>query len=84
MEIQIRYPVGVQSFTRIREGGYLYVDKTAISYRLVNTCDCVFFSRPRRFGKILMMSTLKAYLKGKRELFEGLPKHTLHRIWPDF
>lgn len=84
MEIQIRYPVGVQSFTRIREGGYLYVDKTAISYRLVNTCDCMSFSRPRRFGKILMMSTLKAYLKGKRELFEGLPKHTLHRIWPDF
>ena len=65
-------PIGVQSFEKLRQGGYIYVDKTRYVYNLVHSAGQYFLSRPRRFGKSLFLSTLKAYWEGKRELFEGL------------
>ncbi len=67
-----RLPIGVQSFDSLRRGGYVYVDKTKYIYDLVRHSKQYFLSRPRRFGKSLFLSTLKAYWEGKRELFEGL------------
>lgn len=66
------YPVGIQSFEEIRRGGYCYVDKTALIYQLVKTGKYYFLSRPRRFGKSLLISTLETYFLGKKELFKGL------------
>ena len=66
------YPIGIQNFEKLRKDGYFYVDKTALLYRLVKTGSYYFLSRPRRFGKSLMISTLQAYFEGKKELFEGL------------
>ena len=67
-----RLPIGVQSFESLRQGGFVYVDKTKYIYDLVRQSKQYFLSRPRRFGKSLFLSTLKAYWEGKRELFEGL------------
>ena len=67
-----KLPVGIQSFEDIRTEGYLYVDKTAYIYELMHTGKPYFLSRPRRFGKSLLLSTMRAYFEGKRELFEGL------------
>ena len=67
-----RLPIGVQSFLSLREGGFVYVDKTRYIYELVNSSKQYFLSRPRRFGKSLFLSTLKAYWEGRKELFEGL------------
>lgn len=79
---QIRkYPIGIQSFEDLRRQGYLYVDKTAHIYRLVTTGKPYFLSRPRRFGKSLLLSTLKAYFEGKKELFEGLAIAELETEW---
>ena len=72
MKDERRLPIGVQSFVSLREGGFLYVDKTRYIYELVHGSKQYFLSRPRRFGKSLFLSTLKAYWEGKRELFEGL------------
>ena len=66
------YPVGIQSFETIRKQGMVYVDKTAYIYSLVNNGYYYFLSRPRRFGKSLLLSTMQAYFKGRRELFDGL------------
>jgi hypothetical protein len=77
----IKYPVGLQDFKRIREGGFLYVDKTALIYKLVNTSAYVFLSRPRRFGKSLLTSTLHYYFEGRKELFEGLAMEKLEADW---
>ena len=66
------YPVGIQDFEKIRRGGYLYADKTALIWRLIDTGSYYFLSRPRRFGKSLLLSTIRAYFSGKRELFDGL------------
>ena len=68
----MKFPVGVQTFEQIREDGYVYVDKTDLIYRLVSTGKIYFLSRPRRFGKSLLVSTLKNYFLGKKELFQGL------------
>ena len=68
----MKYPIGIQSFEKIRRDGYVYVDKTALVYQLVTRGSYYFLSRPRRFGKSLLISTLQAYFEGKRELFEGL------------
>ena len=68
----IKYPIGVQSFQKIREEGYVYVDKTAYIHELVNRGAFYFLSRPRRFGKSLLISTLEHYFRGNRELFRGL------------
>ncbi len=65
-------PIGVQSFEKLRKDGCVYVDKTAYIYKLLQTSAPYFLSRPRRFGKSLLLSTLKAYFEGKKELFEGL------------
>ena len=67
-----KLPIGIQSFEKLREGGYLYVDKTAYVYRLVQEDTPYFLSRPRRFGKSLLVSTLRAYFEGRKDLFEGL------------
>ena len=68
-----KLPVGVQSFKKIREGGYVYVDKTDIVWELANYGDQYnYLSRPRRFGKSVLVDTLEAYFRGRKELFEGL------------
>ena len=68
----MKYPIGVQSFEKLRESGFAYVDKTALVYKMVQNASCYFLSRPRRFGKSLLLSTFDAYFKGKKHLFEGL------------
>ena len=75
------YPVGIQSFEEIRKGGYCYVDKTDLIYQLVKTGKYYFLSRPRRFGKSLLISTLEAYFLGKKELFKGLAMEGLEKDW---
>ena len=66
------YPIGIQNFESLRQDGYFYIDKTALMYQMVKTGRYYFLSRPRRFGKSLLISTLEAYFLGKRELFKGL------------
>ena len=75
------YPIGIQNFEKIRKEGYLYIDKTALVYRLAKTGSYYFLSRPRRFGKSLLISTLEAYFQGKKELFEGLAMERLEKDW---
>ena len=75
------YPVGIQNFEKIRRDGYCYIDKTALVYQLVKTGSYYFLSRPRRFGKSLLVSTLEAYFQGKKELFEGLAMEGLEKEW---
>ena len=77
----MKYPVGIQSFEKIRRDGYVYVDKTALIYQLVTQGSYYFLSRPRRFGKSLLISTLQAYFEDKRELFEGLAIADLEKVW---
>ncbi len=79
--ITVRYPIGIQSFEKLRQLGYLYVDKTELIYNLVNSSNCVFLSRPRRFGKSLLLSTIQAYFEGKKELFMGLAMERLESEW---
>ena len=78
------YPVGIQNFEKIRKDGYCYIDKTALIYQLVKTGSYYFLSRPRRFGKSLLISTLEAYFQGKRELFEGLAIEGLEKEWKKY
>ena len=75
------YPIGIQNFESLRNDGYLYVDKTRLIYQLVKTGRYYFLSRPRRFGKSLLISTLEAYYQGKKELFEGLAIEQLEKDW---
>lgn len=75
------YPIGIQNFEKLRTGGYFYVDKTALVYQMVATGSYYFLSRPRRFGKSLLISTLEAYFQGKKELFEGLAMEQLEKDW---
>ncbi|MDR1140324.1 MAG: ATP-binding protein [Planctomycetaceae bacterium] len=77
-------PIGVQDFEKLRVGGNVYVDKTAYIYQLVNTDAPYFLSRPRRFGKSLFLSTLKAYFLGKKELFDGLAIAELEKEWLEY
>ena len=69
--IERKLPVGIQSFDQIRNGNYLYVDKTEYIWNLVQSGKVYFLSRPRRFGKSLLTSTLEAYFQGKKELFKS-------------
>lgn len=78
----VRYPIGIQSFEKLRELSYLYVDKTELMFNLVHSSNCVFLSRPRRFGKSLLLSTIQAYFEGKKELFKGLAVEQLESEWP--
>ena len=80
-ELAMLYPIGIQSFSEIREGGYVYVDKTAAIYSLASTGKYYFLSRPRRFGKSLLVSTMEAYFSGRKELFKGLAMETLEKDW---
>ena len=75
------YPIGIQNFEKIRTDGYFYIDKTALIYQMVKTGSYYFLSRPRRFGKSLLISTLEAYFLGKKELFEGLAVEKLEKDW---
>ncbi len=82
MESQRRYPVGIQTFEKIRTGNYLYVDKTEYVYRMAHSnSNYLFLSRPRRFGKSLLTSTLHAYFEGRKDLFEGLAIEQLETEW---
>ena len=75
------YPVGIQSFEKIREGGYCYIDKTSLIYSLVKSGQYYSLSRPHRFGKSLLISTLEAYFLGRKELFKGLAMEGLEKDW---
>ncbi|MBQ2077950.1 MAG: AAA family ATPase [Bacteroidales bacterium] len=76
-----RYPVDTQTFSNIVEGNYIYVDKTALVYRMAKDYRYVFLSRPRRFGKSLLCSTLKEYFEGNKEMFAGLQMAELEKDW---
>ena len=79
-----RYPIGIQTFETVRKEGYCYVDKTALVHQLVQNGKYYFLSRPRRFGKSLLISTLEAYFQGKKELFDGLALEHLEREWTEY
>ncbi len=78
------YPIGIQDFEKLRTDGYVYVDKTALIYKLATTGSYYFLSRPRRFGKSLLISTMEAYFRGKRELFKGLAIEHLEKDWKEY
>ena len=80
----MKYPIGIQSFNQIIEDGYVYVDKTDLIYRLVKEGKIYFLSRPRRFGKSLLVSTLKCYFQGRKELFKGLAIDKLETEWAEY
>ena len=80
----MKFPIGIQSFEEIRRGGYVYVDKTLLMHRLVSEGKYYFLSRPRRFGKSLLLSTLEAYFLGKKELFEGLAIAENEQDWTTY
>lgn len=77
----MKYPIGMQSFEKLRINDFVYVDKTALVYDLVSTSAVCFLSRPRRFGKSLLVSTLENYYLGKKELFRGLAIEELEKDW---
>lgn len=78
-----KYPIGIQSFENIREGGYIYVDKTQYIPMLLQG-KYYFMSRPRRFGKSLFLSTLEAYFQGRKDLFEGLAVSEWEKDWEEY
>ena len=80
----MKYPIGIQDFARIIEDGYVYVDKTALIYRLVTEGKIYFLCRPRRFGKSLLVSTLEYYFRGEKELFRGLAIDSLEEEWAQY
>lgn len=80
----MKYPIGIQNFGEIRRDGYVYVDKTALVYKMVSEGKYYFLSRPRRFGKSLLLSTIDAYLSGKRDLFRGLAIEQLEKEWEEY
>ncbi len=77
----MKYPIGIQNFGEIRRDGYAYVDKTALMYKMVSEGKYYFLSRPRRFGKSLLLSTIEAYFEGQKALFEGLAVDALEKDW---
>lgn len=77
----VKYPIGIQTFEKIIEGNYLYIDKTEYIYELAKNHTYVFLSRPRRFGKSLLTSTFEAYFEGRKELFQGLKAGELETEW---
>lgn len=77
------YPVGIQDFEKLRAKGAVYVDKTRLVYRLVQK-DYIFLSRPRRFGKSLLSSTLKYYFQGRKDLFRGLAIEEMEKEWTEY
>ena len=81
MEQERRYPVGIQTFSRLRREGYVYIDKTDLVWRMTRVSPFVFLSRPRRFGKSLLTTTLCSFFRGERDLFEGLKMMELEKEW---
>ena len=77
-------PIGIQNFETLREDGYVYVDKTSLVYKLAKTGRYYFLSRPRRFGKSLLISTLEAYFSGRKDLFGGLAIENLEHDWTEY
>lgn len=75
------YPIGIQDFESIRTNGFVYVDKTALVYKLATTGRYYFLSRPRRFGKSLPVSMMEAYFSGRKDLFEGLAVSGMEKDW---
>ena len=80
----MKYPIGIQDFEKIIEDGYVYVDKTDLVYKLANEGHIYFLSRPRRFGKSLLISTLKYYFQGRKDLFQGLAIDKLEKEWAEY
>ena len=80
----MKYPIGIQDFEKIIKDGYVYLDKTGLIYDLVHNGTIYFLSRPRRFGKSLLVSTLKCYFEGKKELFKGLAIDKLEKEWKQY
>ena len=78
------YPIGIQNFESLRQGGFAYVDKTDLIYRIASTGRYYFLGRPRRFGKSLLVSTMEAYFQGKKELFKGLAIEKLEKDWTEY
>ena len=84
-DLQRLYPIGIQTFSKIREGNYLYIDKTEYVYRMTHSASSyMFLSRPRRFGKSLLTSTLHSYFSGRKELFHGLAMEKLEKEWTEY
>lgn len=84
-DLQRLYPIGIQTFSKIREGNYLYIDKTAYVYRMTHSASSyIFLSRPRRFGKSLLTSTLHSYFSGRKDLFHGLAMEKLEKEWTEY
>ena len=75
------YPIGIQNFESLRDDNYFYIDKTALVYKLATSGRYYFLSRPRRFGKSLLLSTFEAYFQGRKELFTGLAMEKLEKEW---
>lgn len=84
MVVNRRYPVGIQTFSEIIRGGYVYVDKTDLVWQLTNYAKYIFLSRPRRFGKSLLSSTLESYFLGERDLFKGLKISEVDSNWTQY
>lgn len=85
MEGRRLYPIGIQTFSKLREGNYVYVDKTELVYRMTHGASgYIFLSRPRRFGKSLLTSTLHSYFEGRKDLFEGLAIECLEKEWTSY
>ena len=83
--LQRLYPIGIQTFSKIREGNYLYIDKTEYIYQMTHSASSyVFLSRPRRFGKSLLTSTLHSYFSGRKDLFQGLAMERLEKEWIEY
>ena len=78
------YPIGIQTFSEIRRKNYLYIDKTEYVYRMTHFAKYVFLSRPRRFGKSLLTSTLHSYFSGRKDLFQGLAMERLEKEWIEY
>ena len=84
-DLQRLYPIGIQTFSEIREGNYLYIDKTEYVHRMTHSsAKYMFLSRPRRFGKSLLTSTLHSYFSGRKELFHGLAMEKLEKDWVEY
>ena len=85
MQPQRQYPIGIQTFEKIRSGNYLYIDKTEYVYRMTHSAsNYMFLSRPRRFGKSLLTSTIHAYFEGRKDLFKGLAMERLETEWTEY
>ena len=79
-----RLPVGIQTFSNIIEDGMLYIDKTEYIWKMIHLSKYVFLSRPRRFGKSLLTSTLRSYFEGRKDLFEGLYISNVEKEWTEY